>query len=117
MGVIKLNDMEFYAYHGCFKEETLVGNYFRIDITIETDTTISEQTDNIEDALNYVSVYEAVAKEMAIPSKLLENVARRCIDAIYKAFPTQIEELEITIAKKNPPLGIKMGSVSVTLKG
>ncbi len=117
MGVIKLNDMEFYAYHGCFKEETLVGNYFCVDITIETDTTIPELTDNIEDALNYVLVYEAVAKEMAIPSKLVENVAKRSMDAIYATFPTQIKHLEITIAKKNPPLGIKMGSVSVTLKG
>ena len=28
MGVIELENMEFYAFHGCYKEEQVVGNKF-----------------------------------------------------------------------------------------
>ncbi len=116
MGLIKLNKMEFYAYHGCFDEETKVGNYFTVDLEVKTDTCKAEASDNIEDALNYVSVYKIVAAEMAIPSKILENVAKRIMTALFNAFPNQILHLEVTVAKMNPPLGGKMESVSVTLE-
>jgi len=37
MGLIQIENMEFYAFHGHFKEERIVGNKFLVDLTIETD--------------------------------------------------------------------------------
>ena len=39
MGLIQIENMEFYAFHGHFKEERIVGNKFIVDLTIETDMT------------------------------------------------------------------------------
>ena len=38
MSVISIENMEFYAYHGCFKEEQQIGTWFQIDLNIEADT-------------------------------------------------------------------------------
>ena len=37
MSVIQIEKMEFYAYHGHFREEQIVGNRFLVDLWIETD--------------------------------------------------------------------------------
>jgi len=29
--------MQFYAYHGCFKEEQVIGTHFAVDLSVETD--------------------------------------------------------------------------------
>lgn len=116
MGLIKLNKMEFYSYHGCFDAETKVGNYFTVDLQVKAETSKPEASDRIEDALNYQYLYNIVANEMAIPSKILENVAKRIMNALFSEFPNQILHVEVTVAKMNPPLGGKMESVSVTLE-
>ncbi len=36
MGKIIIEDMEFYAFHGHYKEEQIVGNRFLVDLEIET---------------------------------------------------------------------------------
>ena len=77
MGLIQIEDMEFFSYHGCFKEEQIIGNKFIVNIDIETDTTKPELSDDINDALNYQRVYEYIKEEMKITSHLLENVCKR----------------------------------------
>lgn len=113
-GTITIEGMEFFAYHGCYDTERIVGNKFVVDISIETDCTRAAGSDNLQDALNYVSVYERVAREMATPSHLLEHVAGRILDGIYRDFP-EITRLSVRVAKLNPPLGGKIGATSVTL--
>ncbi len=114
-GVIELEEMEFYAYHGCFREENVVGNRFLVNISIKTDMTRAMQTDNIEDALNYVKVYELAKTEIQQTSNLLEHVTARIIDALYRHFP-QIEWTRVKVSKMNPPMGGQMRNVSVTLE-
>ncbi|MDP4187009.1 MAG: dihydroneopterin aldolase [Bacteroidota bacterium] len=114
MGLIQLEGMEFYAFHGCFKEERIVGNHFMVNVTLETDMSTAAKTDNIEDALNYQKVYEIVKSEMAVKSKLLENVANRIINALYDKFPA-IEKCTVKVSKINPPIGGKMEKVSICL--
>jgi dihydroneopterin aldolase len=114
MGMIQLENMEFYANHGCYKEEQIVGNQFLVDLTLETNCDIPRQTDNIEDALNYLKVYEFIKEEMDEKSHLLEHVAGRILDRLYKEFD-QIDKATIKVRKMNPPLGGRLESVSVTL--
>ena len=45
MGRIALTGMEFHAFHGCFKEEQIIGTNFIVDLLIETDTSAPELTD------------------------------------------------------------------------
>lgn len=113
IGVIELEEMEFYAYHGCFKEEQVVGNRFLVKVTLETDCTIPAKTDSINDALNYVTVYEIVREQIMQNSHLLEHLNKRIIDAIYERFP-QLQKATVKVSKMNPPMGGQMKCVSVT---
>ncbi len=116
MSVISIEGMEFFAYHGCFKEEQVIGTKFRCDLFLKVDTTKAEQTDNLQDTVNYQSVFQMVKLEMETKSKLLEHVGRRIINRIKKEFP-QVEHVRLKIRKLNPPLGGKMDFVSVELEG
>jgi dihydroneopterin aldolase len=106
--------MEFYAFHGHFREERIVGNKFLVDLTIETDMTIPAESDNLKDAVNYQRVYEIIKGQMETKSYLLEHIAARIIDAIY-AEMSGIEKITVKVSKMNPPMGGKIGSVSVVL--
>ena len=109
-----LENMEFFAYHGCFKEEQIIGGRFLVDLELETDTSKAETTDQLNDTINYQSVYQIVANHMSSKSHLLEHICRRISDAIMDAFPG-IDHLKIKISKMNPPLGGKIGSVCIEL--
>lgn len=115
MSVISIEGMEFFAYHGCFKEEQIIGTKFRIDLFLETDTRKAEISDDLHDTVNYQLVFELVKDEMKTKSKLLEHVGRRILNRIKKEFPS-VEHAKIKIRKLNPPLGGKMDFVSLELE-
>ena len=115
MGIIELENMQFYAYHGCFKEEKVVGNYFRVDVKIKGDCTKAASSDNIADAINYQTVFNLVKREMDVTSNLLEHVSERILNAIYAAFPN-LDKVRVKVCKMNPPLGGQTQQVSVSLE-
>jgi len=114
MSFIELEGMEFFSFHGCFKEEQVIGTKFKIDLLIEVDTEEAEKEDDLSKTVNYLTVYQLVKKQMEIKSKLLENVAKRIIDELYSKFP-EIKHIKIKVSKLNPPLGGKLSSVSLTI--
>ncbi len=114
MATISIEGMEFYAYHGCFKEEQIIGTKFRVDLFIKSDTSEAEKTDDLSKTINYQTVFQIVKAQMQIKSKLLEHVGRRILDELKANFP-EIENAKIKISKLNPPLGGKMENVSLTL--
>jgi 7,8-dihydroneopterin aldolase/epimerase/oxygenase len=115
MGLILIENMEFYAFHGHFKEEQIVGNKFLVDLTIETDMSIPSKSDSLKDAVNYQKAYQLVKAEMEKKSYLLENIAGRILDALYLEM-SGIKKATIKVSKMNPPMGGKIGSVSVVME-
>ncbi|MBK7029590.1 MAG: dihydroneopterin aldolase [Bacteroidales bacterium] len=118
MGLIQIEGMEFFAYHGCFKEERVIGTRFIVDIAIEADTKEAEVTDDLKKTVNYQSVYKIIKAEMAEKSHLLEHVGRRIIRSIHTYHP-EARHIKVKIMKLNPALaeGGKIKHVSVTLEG
>jgi len=114
MGLIRIEQMEFYSYHGCFEEERIVGNRFIVDLEMETDMNRAIETDRIDDALNYQTAYDLIKEEMKTKSYLLEHIAGRILDALFRKFP-ELEKASVKVSKMNPPMGGKIGSVSVEL--
>lgn len=115
IATIDLEEMVFYAYHGCFKEEQMVGNRFLVNISLQTEVSLPMQSDRIQDALNYVKVYDAVKEEMMITSHLLEHITGRIIERLMNDFPA-ILHARVKVSKMNPPMGGQMQNVSVTLE-
>lgn len=112
MGLIQIEGMEFYAFHGHFREEQIVGNKFLIDVTLETDMDNAMESDNLKDAVNYQQAYEIVKQEMQKKSHLLEHIAGRILNALY-AEMDGIKKATVKVSKMNPPVGGKTYSVSV----
>jgi 7,8-dihydroneopterin aldolase/epimerase/oxygenase len=115
MAIISIEGMEFFAYHGCFEEERIIGGRFIVDIFMETDTEQAEITDDLNKTVNYQRVYELVKKEIEVKSKLLEHIARRIVNTIQGAFPA-VTGISVKVSKMNPPIGGKVERVSVTVK-
>ncbi len=115
MGFIVIENMEFYSFHGHFKEERIVGNKFLVDLTIETDMKVPAESDNLKDAVNYQRVYELVKQQMELKSHLLEHIAGRILDAIYAEIEG-INRVTVKVSKMNPPMGGKIKSVSVVME-
>jgi len=114
MGIIEIEGMEFYAYHGCFKEEQIVGNKFLVDLKMEANCTKATQSDNINDAVNYQTAYSIVKKEMEQKSHLLEHISERILNSLFKNLP-EITFAQVKVSKINPPMGGKIQQVSVSL--
>lgn len=111
---ITLNNMQFYAHHGCFDTEQKIGTYFTVDVEYTYDASEAIDTDNVEKAINYAEVYNVIKEQMMIPSHLIENVAYRIKKALLKEF-SSISSAKVTVSKLNPPIGGDIEKVSVTL--
>lgn len=111
---IFLDQLHCYAYHGVGEQETLVGNEYTISLRMQVDISRAMRTDDVNDTVSYADVYETVKAEMAIPSKLLEHVAGRIAKRLLRNFPA-IQQLELKLAKRNPPMGADIRTAGVEL--
>jgi dihydroneopterin aldolase len=109
---IHLNNLTFFAHHGLYKEEQLLGAEFEVnaDITVAA----KEKIVDIEQTVNYVSVYYMIKKRMAIATPLLETLAQDMIEEIYQS-DKRILSISVSIKKIHPPLTNFTGNVSVSL--
>ncbi|MAR35754.1 uncharacterized protein METZ01_LOCUS1093 [marine metagenome] len=115
MGIIRLNNMNFYGYHGVYDFEKEQGANFEIDLELFTSLTKSSKSDNIEDTINYEDVYEQVKKAFGSKSYfLLEKLADSISKSIFEEH--KIDKLIIRVRKINAPLDGKLDSVEIELK-
>ncbi len=103
-GYLILRELRFHAFHGVMPQERQVGGDFILDIRVGYPLEQAMTSDEVQDTLNYASLYELVAQEMGQPSKLLEHVAGRIVRAIEKNFPL-VSSIDLTLTKQNPPMG------------
>ena len=103
-GYILLSDLCFHAFHGVLPQERLVGGNFVVDLRVGYPLAQAMTSDQVNDTLNYASLYALVEREMQQPSSLLEHVAGRIAQAIAKTFP-QALSIDLTLTKQNPPMG------------
>ena len=115
MGKIQVNNIKLYCYHGCLDEEAKIGSWYRVDVEVEADLTKSSQTDELSDTVDYVHLNWIVKEEMAIRSKLLEEVAQRILNRFFAEI-SMLEKAEVSVAKINPPIGGNVAEVAVILE-
>jgi dihydroneopterin aldolase len=115
MGIIKVTNIRVYAYHGCLVEEGKIGSDYRVDLTVKADLSTSTKTDNLQDTVDYVHLNRIVKQEMAIRSKLLEQVAKRILDRILNEI-TIVKSAKVAVSKLNPPIGGNVAMVTIEMK-
>lgn len=114
MGIIKVNNIKLYAYHGCLEEEAKIGSWYRVDVEVKANLKKSSRTDELVDTVDYVHLNHIVKEEMATRSKLLEEVAQRILDRFFKEL-RMIRRAKVSVAKINPPIGGNVEEVVVVL--
>ena len=114
MGKIEVNNIKLYAYHGCLDEEAKIGSEYKVDIVVKANLKKSSKTDDLADTVDYVHLNHIVKEEMAIRSKLLEEVAQRIINRIFIEIP-MVKKAKVSVAKINPPIGGNVEEVVIIL--
>ena len=112
MASISVLGIKIYAYHGCLPEETKIGSDYEVNVVVEYDIQRSTESDDLKHTVDYVLINSIVKEEMSVASKLLENVVARIIDKIIEAYP-KIFSVEVSVAKKNPPINGDVIEVAV----
>lgn len=115
MGKVLLENIKAYAHHGCLKEETNIGSDYLVNVSVKTNLLVASVSDQLKDTVDYVHINKIVKQEMAIPSKLLEHVAKRIIDRIFLELPT-VDKANVSVSKINPPINGDVEKVTVALK-
>ncbi len=101
---ICVQGMEFYGYHGVFREENILGQRFLVDVTLELDLQPAGRSDCLEYTVNYADVYErcrAIVEERTFA--LIEAVAEAIAADLLAAFPV-VQRCIVKVTKPNPPI-------------
>lgn len=115
MDTIKLKNIRTFSYHGCLVEESKIGSDYIVDLKIMADLQKSMHTDELADTVDYVHLNKIVMEEMAIRSKLLEHVAKRIVNRIFREIP-MVMNVVVGVSKVNPPIGGDVEVVTIEIQ-
>ena len=114
MGIVKLEGLEFFAYHGVYDEEQKIGNKYSVDVSVLAPVEEAATTDKLANTIDYEVLYKLVRHEMTTPARLLEHIGQRIIQSVLEHFAA-VKQVEVTVSKYNPPIGGVCHRASVTL--
>lgn len=114
IGKVELEGLEFHAFHGLYPHERESGNWFEVDIAVETDFSVAAATDELSGTVNYEVLFRIVKEEMDQPSKLLETVAEKIVNDVLDQIPAVLS-VSLRISKLNPPIGGKVRRATISL--
>ena len=104
MTIIRINNAKFFAYHGVLEYERKYGNQFEVDIEMECD--IDGISDDLNDTVDYLSVYNEVKENFEKrTSNLIETANREIGELILNKFE-KVMKVTVSIRKPNASLGI-----------
>lgn len=116
MDYIYLNDMAFYGYHGALPEENVLGQMFRITVTLATDLKQAGETDDLQATVNYAEVYELCKEVAEGPAfQLIEAVAEKIATRILDTYSPQVKGCKVLVVKPTPPIRGNYDSVAVEI--
>ena len=115
MGKIILKNVRCYSFHGCLKEESVIGSDYLVNLKVWASLKKSAHSDKLIDTVDYVLLKHIIKTEMSKPSKLLETVAQRINNEILKKEPRVTKSI-VSITKVCPPINGDVEGVSVKLK-
>ena len=115
MGLITVEGIRVFAYHGHLPEEAVLGGHFIVNVWVEADTVEVEKTDDLNDTVDYVKIIEIVKQQMVIRSNMIEHPAKRIVDAILPLH--KVQKVIVEVEKVLPPIDAAFDKISVTTEG
>ncbi len=109
-----LQGMRFFACHGYYTEEQLIGNEYFVDIETQFDVA-HDGGDDISATVNYERLFSIAERQMKEPRKLIETVAHGILKDICQEFAF-LKNIRVYIYKMHPALNgeVKNSLVELT---
>ena len=114
MGLIKVEGIKLYAYHGHLPEEAILGGHFIINVYVDADTSMVEKSDDLEETVDYVRIIEIVKEQMSIRSNMIEHPAARIADNILVL--NHVLNVKVEVEKLNVPINANFSKISVSIE-
>lgn len=111
---IELRGIRVTGTHGALDEERRRPQPFEVDLDIEADLSVPGRSDDLLDTVDYGTVAEVVAEEIAgRHADLLEHLAQRIADRVLDLAGARAGAVSVTVRKLRPPVALDMASAGV----
>jgi dihydroneopterin aldolase len=111
---VKVENLKIYAYHGCMKEEKIIGSDYVVNVTAECLLKKEAFEDDISKTVDYVDLARIVTREMGVRSKMLESVVKRiCSSSLAEI--SLLNKITVCVSKICPPINADVERVTVCL--
>ena len=115
LGIIRMHNAVFYAYHGVLLDEQNLGGKFEVDVDLICDLSRGAKSDHLGDTVNYERVYDCI-RTMVMEKKhlLLESLASAVSTGILKNF-SKVQSVTVRVRKPSAPVKGVIDYVEVEL--
>lgn len=110
---ISLKNMVFYGFHGVYEFERELGQRFFLDIDMTANLEKAGKSDQLEDTIDYVAVYN-LTKNIVENKRfqLLEALSYHIADEVLRMQPL-VEEAVVRVRKPSVPIAAALDCVEV----
>ena len=116
MDIIRIDNLEVYAYHGAYDEEKEKGQYFYVNAELYTNTRKAGMNDDLDVSTNYGTVCDFIHYFMTKHTyDLIETVAEQLAQALLLEFKL-VKSVLLEIKKPHAPIEREFESVSVEIE-
>jgi dihydroneopterin aldolase len=115
LGIIRIHNAVFYAYHGVLTDEQNLGGKFDVDVDLHCDLARGAKSDHLQDTVNYERVYDCI-RSLVLDKKhlLLESLASSIGRGILKNF-SKVNSVTVRVRKPGAPVRGVIDHVEVEL--
>ena len=112
---IRIQNLEVFANHGVFQEETNQGQKFLFSLTMYTDTRKAGKSDCLEESIHYGEVSQFITEYTKTHTrKLIEAAAEDLATALLLHYPL-LKGVTLELEKPWAPVGLPLETVSVKI--
>lgn len=115
MDQLHINGLRCYGYTGYLPEETRLGQWFEINLTLWLDLTQAAQSDRLEDTADYRQVIDAAR---SVVEQQVFKTVERLAGAIAQSLLDldRFSQVQVRLTKLSPPIPNFSGSITVELR-
>jgi len=111
---IELTAIRCYGFTGFLAEETVLGQWFEVDLSMQVDLSAAGKSDRIEETLDYRDVIQRV-QSLVKTSRfaLVERLTQAIADSILEC--PQVKEVRVRLHKPNAPIPDFGGKITIDI--
>lgn len=113
---ITLKNCAFFAHHGVFAEEAVLGQRFYVDVEFDVDAEDAAATDTLEGTVHYGIAFEVIEEIVTGTRKqLIEALALAVARGLLDRF-AEILRVRVTLRKPSAPIAGVLDYVQVSVE-